>query len=319
MSWEVQPPVTGAPSGFGQVEVPQVRVVDGRPVLVFTCHPEEQSDARKAEHGLWCTWSVAGEPGGSLLGPWDLSRAVPFRAEPTLFAAPLVQAPRRRLGAGRVPQPGAGGDPLLRDHRPGAGARRGRRPAGPLTLWKPLRYWIARSDLRVTDNHPMSESCPVRTTRGPRMSDRLSATDLIDLVLDDGSFTSWDTPPVRGPLSEEYAAELAAAQEKTGLDESVISGEGRMRGRRVAVVACEFRFLAGSIGVDSAERLTRGRRAGHRRAAAAAGRAGLRRHPDAGGHASPSCRWSRSPRRSRRTRRPGCPTSSTCGTPPPAA
>src|SRR6476661_5196692 len=89
------------------------------------------------------------------------------------------------------------------------------------------------------------------------MSDRLSATGLIDLVLDEGSFTSWDTPPVRGPVSEEYAAELAAAQESTGLDESVISGEGRMHGRRVAVVACEFRFLAGSIGVASAERLTR--------------------------------------------------------------
>ena len=29
--------------------------------------------------------------GDSLLGPWDVSRAVPFRAEPELFAAPLVQ------------------------------------------------------------------------------------------------------------------------------------------------------------------------------------------------------------------------------------
>ena len=87
------------------------------------------------------------------------------------------------------------------------------------------------------------------------MSDRLSATALIDLVLDDGSFVSWDRPPVRGPVSEEYAAELAAAQERTGLDESVVTGEGRMRGRRVAVVACEFRFLAGSIGLASAERL----------------------------------------------------------------
>jgi beta-fructofuranosidase len=91
VSWEVQPPVSGDPSGFGQIEVPQVRVVDGRPVLVFTCHPEEQSEARKADHGHWCTWSVVGEPGGALLGPWDVSRAVPFRAEPTLFAAPLVQ------------------------------------------------------------------------------------------------------------------------------------------------------------------------------------------------------------------------------------
>ncbi len=87
------------------------------------------------------------------------------------------------------------------------------------------------------------------------MADRLSATDLIDLVLDDGSFSSWDVPPLRRPVSEAYAAELAAATERTGLDESVVTGEGLMRGRRVAVMACEFGFLAGSIGVASADRL----------------------------------------------------------------
>jgi acetyl-CoA carboxylase carboxyl transferase subunit beta len=86
---------------------------------------------------------------------------------------------------------------------------------------------------------------------------RLSATELFDLVLDEGSFVSWDEPPVRGQVSESYAAELAAAQEKTGLDESVITGEGLMHGRRVALMACEFRFLAGSIGVAAAERLVR--------------------------------------------------------------
>lgn len=84
---------------------------------------------------------------------------------------------------------------------------------------------------------------------------RLSARELIDLVLDQGSWSSWDSAPVRGRITEEYAAELAEAQERTGLDESVVSGEGLMRGRRVAVVACEFGFLAGSIGVASAERL----------------------------------------------------------------
>ena len=87
------------------------------------------------------------------------------------------------------------------------------------------------------------------------MSDRLSATELIDLVLDGGSWTSWDTPPVRGPISEAYAAELRAAEARTGLDESVLTGEGLMHGRRVAVVACEFGFLAGSIGQASADRL----------------------------------------------------------------
>ena len=49
--------------------------------------------------------------------------------------------------------------------------------------------------------------------------------------------------------------ELAAAAEKTRQDESIITGEGTLRGRRVAVVAGEFGFLAGSIGVAAAERL----------------------------------------------------------------
>src|SRR6187549_2614960 len=84
---------------------------------------------------------------------------------------------------------------------------------------------------------------------------RLDAAALIDLVLDAGSWQSWDTPPERGEISEAYAAELAAAREKSGVDESVLSGEGLMHGRRVAVVMGEFRFLAGSIGRASADRL----------------------------------------------------------------
>ncbi|MGH3366618.1 MAG: carboxyl transferase domain-containing protein, partial [Nocardioidaceae bacterium] len=43
--------------------------------------------------------------------------------------------------------------------------------------------------------------------------------------------------------------------ERSGVDESVLTGEGRIRGRRVAVVVCEFGFLAGSIGTAAAERL----------------------------------------------------------------
>ncbi len=93
--WEVGAPVTTRAAGFGQLEVAQVHRVDDRPVLLFTGHPEEQTEARRREHGVHCTWSVVGPPGGSLLGPWDLADAVPFRAEPWLFAAPLV---RRRDG-----------------------------------------------------------------------------------------------------------------------------------------------------------------------------------------------------------------------------
>ena len=86
---------------------------------------------------------------------------------------------------------------------------------------------------------------------------RLNAHELVDIVLDEGSFRSLDAAPIRpaGGISETYAAELAAAADKSGVDEAVITGEGTISGRRVAVVVGEFRFLAGSIGVAAAERL----------------------------------------------------------------
>ena len=85
---------------------------------------------------------------------------------------------------------------------------------------------------------------------------RIGALALRDAVLDDGSFRSWDTTPLVVDGSDEYQRELAAAAAKTGLDESVLTGEGTVFGRRVALVACEFDFLAGSIGVAAAERIT---------------------------------------------------------------
>ncbi|WP_203987988.1 carboxyl transferase domain-containing protein [Sphaerisporangium rufum] len=81
---------------------------------------------------------------------------------------------------------------------------------------------------------------------------------MIRIVLDPGSWRSWDEPAGdRVPPDSTYADDLAAARAKTGYDESVVTGEGLLAGRRVAIVACEFSFLAGSIGVVAAGRLVR--------------------------------------------------------------
>ncbi|MDT0203448.1 carboxyl transferase domain-containing protein [Nocardioides sp. AE5] len=89
-------------------------------------------------------------------------------------------------------------------------------------------------------------------------TERLNSRQLIDLVLDDDSWTSWDTAPARVGVDDEYAAQLARAAAKSGVDESVITGEGRIRGRRVGILLGEFGFLAGSIGRDAADRLVAG-------------------------------------------------------------
>ncbi|TQL66722.1 acetyl-CoA carboxylase carboxyl transferase subunit beta [Nocardioides albertanoniae] len=83
----------------------------------------------------------------------------------------------------------------------------------------------------------------------------LTSAELIDLVLDPGTWSPWDTAPSYGDISEAYAADLARARERAGTDESVATGEARIAGRRVAVVLSEFKFLAGSIGRASADRL----------------------------------------------------------------
>jgi beta-fructofuranosidase len=85
--WDLRPPLSD-PAGFGQIEVAQARLVDGRALLVFTCHPDEQSPEQIERFGPFSTWYVLGD---AITGPWDIDRARPFEEEPKLFAAPLVQ------------------------------------------------------------------------------------------------------------------------------------------------------------------------------------------------------------------------------------
>ncbi|MGC9665912.1 carboxyl transferase domain-containing protein [Planosporangium sp. 12N6] len=102
----------------------------------------------------------------------------------------------------------------------------------------------------------MSEPARLSDT-GPGHAD-LATARLIAAVLDPGTWRSWDEPlPDPAGLDAGYAADLADARARTGLDESVLTGEGRIGGHRVAIVGCEFAFLGGSIGVRAGERLTR--------------------------------------------------------------
>ncbi|GAB3132273.1 carboxyl transferase domain-containing protein [Tsukamurella serpentis] len=85
----------------------------------------------------------------------------------------------------------------------------------------------------------------------------ITAQDLIDAILDRGTFTGWDGPLVDAVTAadDEYAQTLSRARERSHHDEAVFTGEGRIRGQRIAVIACDYAFLGGSIGVAAAERI----------------------------------------------------------------
>jgi beta-fructofuranosidase len=84
ISWEVQPPLSQPGSGFSQLEVLQLVVVDGDPVLLFNCLGPELSPARLAGGGVWAL-----RP-DSLLGPYDVAQATRLTDE-SLYVGKLVQ------------------------------------------------------------------------------------------------------------------------------------------------------------------------------------------------------------------------------------
>ncbi|PVU84400.1 glycosyl hydrolase family 32 (plasmid) [Cellulomonas sp. WB94] len=86
-TWQVEPALSAPGAGFGQLEVPQVAVVDGRAVLVFSCLDGELSDERRASDAGGGIWTV---PIDSLTGPYDISRATRL-TDSTLYAGRLVQ------------------------------------------------------------------------------------------------------------------------------------------------------------------------------------------------------------------------------------
>ena len=89
ISWEVRPPLT-EPGVFGHLEVPQVEVVEGRPVLLFSVAADRipATSVPAPDGGRSNTSFVAF--GESLLGPWDIAGAQPITV-PDLYAARLVR------------------------------------------------------------------------------------------------------------------------------------------------------------------------------------------------------------------------------------
>jgi acetyl-CoA carboxylase carboxyl transferase subunit beta len=90
----------------------------------------------------------------------------------------------------------------------------------------------------------------------------LTAQERIRLLLDpdtfqekDGDLRSMDPLNFRGTVS--YADKLEENRRKTGMEEAVLSGLGKIAGIPIAVAAMDFRFLGASMGSVVGEKITR--------------------------------------------------------------
>jgi acetyl-CoA carboxylase carboxyl transferase subunit beta len=88
---------------------------------------------------------------------------------------------------------------------------------------------------------------------------RLSAEQRIAITFDEGSFELKDADLRSGNplLFPEYAEKLAAAEAKTGVFDSVVTGYAKLEDRPVSLAVADFRFMGGSMGSVAGEKITR--------------------------------------------------------------
>jgi acetyl-CoA carboxylase carboxyl transferase subunit beta len=90
----------------------------------------------------------------------------------------------------------------------------------------------------------------------------MNAKERIDLLIDDGTFVEMDANLISGdPLNfkgpKTYKEKLASDQKNTGLKDAVITGHGKINGRKLAIAVTDSRFIMGSMGSVVGERITR--------------------------------------------------------------
>ena len=88
---------------------------------------------------------------------------------------------------------------------------------------------------------------------------RVHAYRRIEMVGDEGTFEEWDKGLcTRNPLHYKgYEEKIAHLQEKTGLEEAVVTGKVKVQGQDTVIGVCDGRFMMSSMGEVVGEKITR--------------------------------------------------------------
>tara|TARA_Y100000588_G_scaffold18622_1_gene19112 strand:- start:152 stop:1048 length:897 start_codon:yes stop_codon:yes gene_type:complete len=91
---------------------------------------------------------------------------------------------------------------------------------------------------------------------------QLTATQRLDSLLDEASWTEFDrelrsTDPLNFHDTKPYKSRLTSSEAKVGTQEAAIAAVGKLDGISISIVAMEYGFIGGSMGIVVGEKITR--------------------------------------------------------------
>ncbi|MGD8779782.1 MAG: acetyl-CoA carboxylase, carboxyltransferase subunit beta [Ignavibacteria bacterium] len=107
---------------------------------------------------------------------------------------------------------------------------------------------------QLTDNYYVCPKCDFHF--------RIGSNEYITILLDDNSFKEIDKKmksedPLEFTDTKKYTDRIAVTIKKTGLNEAVKTGIGKIEGKKVAFGCMDFKFIGGSMGSVVGEKIAR--------------------------------------------------------------
>ncbi len=141
---------------------------------------------------------------------------------------------------------------MLKFKKTGSVPMSGKEPSVPEGLWikcDGCGELLYKEDVR--QNHYVCYKC------GKYF--RITTKKRLRMVVDKGTYEKWDEElENRDPLNyPDYQSKILSLREKLKIDEAVTCGVGTIHGERAVVCVCDGRFLMGSMGSVTGEKITR--------------------------------------------------------------
>ncbi|HEX7401887.1 MAG TPA: acetyl-CoA carboxylase, carboxyltransferase subunit beta [candidate division Zixibacteria bacterium] len=91
---------------------------------------------------------------------------------------------------------------------------------------------------------------------------RINSKDYMNLILDGGELVEYDanleaTDPLEFKDSKRYPDRIKDSQRKTNLNDAIVAGIGKIKGREVSFAVMDFGFIGGSMGSVVGEKVAR--------------------------------------------------------------